>query len=989
MKQTGNESRFEILERLGRGGTAEVFKARLRDTGREIALKCPLPDPDQIVDFARLAAREINLIGGLRFPGLVRILNGPDDPPDQLLLELCEGKTLDQIDARNNLPLALNLLSAVALDLEYLRQRGIVHGDLKPQNIFLPKDLSRRESSDLFYTKLSDFSLGRKITEPESSRAGLGTVGYMAPETITDVRADHRSDLFAFGVIAYQLLTGRHPFIEGENDPVRINARVREENPALVHQINDLVPERLANLIAGLLDKDPQKRTSSSLAVCRELRECGASYPFNLAISPRHLLEGCDTYDQALAVITPLSPEHRKRLDLITDRDLSKLHLTLTVNHRLGRLELTENGFSFTNDIYWPSRLRRATLAKFARLDVKAKKGEIKQSVRSWSTGDSIPILLLPLLRPATVRRVARTEAIVAEKADQMLLATRLYLAAGDLESADRCGYQAASTLRANHQASEAILCINAVLDLASMTKRLNEVRPLLMLKGDIQKETGLVEDALASYQRIVELYNGQPVDKLLAETYKDLGDLYKMKQDSKAGLDSLKRALDIYREMGEELEMSRTYNNIGNSHFYAGDIANTLRHYRAALRIQRRLKATTETASTLSNLGSVYCMQGNLSRGILLLQKSLELKKELGDAGEIARTLNNLGYVLYLKGDFDRAMATLQESLEINQRIGSKREILFNLENMTAVMQGAGQLPTSLKYLEQGINLSKELSDLPHQLVFSHSLAVTSLRLGRPVECRRNLDDVFALMRQVEDPQIAVQARLTLAQLRLLVGDIQSASQAIQEAEQVARETTIKPFLLQAMVSRLRVDGSPESFEQVIALARELGQVDEINTASFNLTEYLLESGQLGAAGSHRAAIEEMSGSLKRSIDRPRMLNIHAELLIDAHRIDEAKAIVNSNRQEARQFGLLPEYAHTLVLSGQIQSSLGELENAFADYRQALQILKTISDSLESDQDRATFQTKRVVTFLVSEIRRLGTTLGQKQRAGSSPALP
>ncbi len=114
MKQTGNESRFEILERLGRGGTAEVFKARLRDTGREIALKCPLPDPDQIVDFARLAAREIDLIGGLRFPGLVRILNGPDDPPDQLLLELCEGKTLDQIDARNNLPLALNLLSAVA-----------------------------------------------------------------------------------------------------------------------------------------------------------------------------------------------------------------------------------------------------------------------------------------------------------------------------------------------------------------------------------------------------------------------------------------------------------------------------------------------------------------------------------------------------------------------------------------------------------------------------------------------------------------------------------------------------------------------------------------------------------------------------------------------------------------------------------------------------------------------------------------------------------
>ncbi|MCM2271513.1 MAG: tetratricopeptide repeat protein [candidate division Zixibacteria bacterium] len=989
MKQTGIESRFEILERLGRGGTAEVLRARLRDTGREIALKCPLPDPDHAVDFARLAAREIDLIGGLRFPGLVRILNRPDDPQDQLLLELCAGKTLDQIDARNNLPFALNLLSAVALDLEYLRQRGIVHGDLKPQNIFLPNDLSRCESNDLFYAKLSDFSLGRKITEPESSRAGLGTVGYMAPETIADGHADHRSDLFAFGVIAYQLLTGRHPFIDGESDPVRINARVREENPASVRLSNDRVPERLANLVSALLDKDPQRRPNSPLAVCRELQLCGGSYPYKRAILPRHLLAGRHTYDQALAVIQPLSPEHRKRLDVITDRDLTKLHVTLAISHRLGRLELTENGFSCTSDIYWPSRLRRATLAKFAPLKLSEKKDAIRQSVRLSPAGDSLSTLLLPLLRPATICRLARAEAINADKTDQMLAATRLYLAAGDLESADRCAYQAASILRANHQAPEAILCINAVLDLAFMTERLKEVRPLLMLKGDIQKETGLVEDALASYLRIVELYNGQPVDKLLAETYKDLGDLYKMKQDSKAGLDALKRALDIYREMGEELEMSRTYNNIGNSHFYAGDIANTLRHYRAALRIQRRLKATTETASTLSNLGSVYCMQGNLSRGILLLQKSLDLKKELGDVGEIARTLNNLGYVLYLKGDFDRAMTTLWESLEINQRIGSKREILFNLENMTAVMQGAGQLPTSLQYLEQGINLSKELNDLPHQLVFSHSLAVTSLRLGRPVECRRNLDDVFALMRQVEDPQIAVQARLTLAQLRLLVGDLRSASQAIQEAEQVARETTIKPFLLQAMVSRLRVDGSPESFEQVIALARELGQVDEINTARFNLIEYLLEGGQIEVARSHRAAIEEVSGSLKRSIDRPRMLNINAELLIDALRVDEAKAIVNSNRQEARQFGLLPEYAHTLVLSGQIQSSRGELENAFADYRQALQILKTISDSLESDQDKAAFQTKRVVKFLVSEIRRLGTTLGQKQRAGFSPALP
>jgi tetratricopeptide (TPR) repeat protein len=439
---------------------------------------------------------------------------------------------------------------------------------------------------------------------------------------------------------------------------------------------------------------------------------------------------------------------------------------------------------------------------------------------------------------------------------------------------------------------------------------------------------------------------------------------------------------------MGEELEMSRTYNNIGNSYFYAGDMTVSLKEYRAALRIQRRLNSMLEVASTLSNLGSVYCVKGNLTRGTFLFEKSLELKMMLGDAGEIARTLNNLGYVHNLCGRFGDAVNCLTESLQINRRIGSQKEVLFNLDNLTAVMQEAGQLPASLKYLEQGLTLSREVNDLPHQLMFSHSLAVTNLRLGKPVECSRLLESVSGLMEKVEDPHILLQAQLTSVNLRLLLGDIREAHRIARDTVGLAREKGMKPFLLQTLLALMRTDDAPDSFEELKSLAKELDQPNDLALGHFNRVEYLLETDRLGDPLLHLEGLRGLFPGLPPTIERPRLRNIYAGLLIASGKFTEARPVVELNRAEAREFGLLPEYARTLVLAGQLQSVEGNVERAYVDYRQALQILKSISDSLQNDQDRASFQTKRTVRFLMAEIRRLGKLLGQKQRAGH-PALP
>lgn len=987
MSVSGHESRFQVLERLGRGGTAEVFRVRLTGSGRLAALKRPLPQPLPGIDFNLLARRELSLIGARRFPGLVRILNTTDDGSDYLLLELCEGKTLDQLGQIKDVRLALNILSAVAADLEYLRQHQIIHGDLKPQNIFLPVDIERCSTDKLFFAKLSDFSLGQYEHELDAERAGLGTVGYMAPETIVDGRANHRSDLFALGVIAYQVLTGKHPFIETETDPLRINASVREAEPTPVDQIVPDVPKTVVDVIGRLLMKQPEQRPPTALAVCHMLRQVGATYPFEQLLRPKYLIESRSGHKEAVTRVVDSDERRSVQLARLTQDSPVRLRLLLETNFRKSNLSLTEKGFKFTGDVYWPSRFRREELRNFRSRTFGQRKAAVRTAVSTARGATLFENLLLAFLSPATIFRLSRPAAKLAERAAHYADATVLYVRAGDLESADRCAYQAASLLRGEHRSREAILCINSVLDLATMRDATRSVLPLLMLRGDIQKETGLVDDALVTYQQIISLYAGLPADKLLAETYRDLGDLYKMKQDSKAGLEALNQALTIYKQMGEDLELSRTYNNIGNSYFYAGDIAQSFRHYRRALGIQRRLEATTEIASTLSNLGSVYCLKGNYDRSTRLFEISLLLKRELGNAGEIARTLNNLGYIQYLRGYMDEAVRSLTESLEINRRIGSNKEILFNLENLTSVMLDAGQLRESLRFLSEGIELSNSVNDLPHQFVFSHSMAVTHLRMGKPEEASRSLQGAFQLMERVDDPQAAFQIRLTSAHLRLFVGDFAGARSLAIEARDFAMDRQLRPFVLQAILTLLRIDPTDTMLNEAYELADSLGQTQDRKVARFNMLERLMDAEDYRPESALLTELKLASKEFPHNIDRPRLRNIFGEILLAARDLATAKPLIAQNIHDAKKAGLAPELAQALVLSGQLSFADGDIELAYAQYRQALQNLKGISESIADTSDRATFQSRRVVKFLVAEIRRLSGLLNQKQRAGT-PAL-
>ncbi|MFH1372909.1 MAG: tetratricopeptide repeat protein [bacterium] len=985
---------------LGRGGTAEVVRVASEKHGRHLAMKYPRADTGHSESvFSGLVAREYKLVGQLNYPGLVRVLDVSTVSPPYLLMELCSGPSLDQCGRLEDLPPALNLLAAIAVDLEFLRLNGIIHGDLKPHNIFLPPNWQNQNRRSLFYVKLSDFSLGRFSDEPDDARAGLGTVGYMAPETIVEGRTSFQSDLFALGVIAYQLLTGRHPFMDNDSDPVRTSSRVQEHQPPPLNTIRPEVPRRLADLVSQLLAKKDTDRLQSGWEVCQLLRQAGADYPFEKALRPGHFISsGCDR----TAAVRPLlivDDRQREQLDRLCNGRDDTLRLILTANFIRGNLQYTGDGFAFGGRIYWPACLRRRLLNDFSRRSFGTRKRLLKAAILNDTAvcrnpglveneelnniPPLLPVLLRPLISARLVRKYSAGLGPRAESSRMSELAARLYLQAGDWEGLERCACRAARELQGQGRGEEALFLINWAVEYAGMTDRDAKTRHLMMLKGDIHKQNGDTAPAEQSYLRIIELSQSLLPDQLLGETYKDLGDLYRIKQDCPAGRRALNKALEVYRRLGDELEISHTLNNLGNICWMAGDLNAAIRHYRRALKLQRQLDAVADIASTLSNIGSVYTIQGRYRRAGRMMRLSLELKTEIGNDGEIARSLNNLGYIYRLNGQGEEALSMLEKSLQINRRIDSKKEILYNLENLTAVMITAGQLRKSLGYLKEGMALAESLDDRPHLGVFNLSMGTVLSRMGRFSDAAERLAAVGTIVEEKADRLLGVLLGIQQAALRSTIGDNEQARRMVRQALTDARETGDKSGQLGALLLLTKLSHDTDLVDQARSLVSQLRLKRESTLAGFSLIECLLDRDQADTADTIAEVPLLELQEITEDIELAWMCNVAARLMLVRRRPDIAREYLSRARMTANNKGLLPEMMNAWLLQGQIDIADGDYEQGFASYRNALRLCRKMGSAIADTADRDLFENKPEIVFLIAEVKRLASLLGQKETAG------
>src|SRR5262245_50406507 len=239
---------YEITGSLGAGGMGEVYRARNTRLGREVAIKILSPDLSNDPDRLHRFEQEAKAAGVLNHPNVMMIHDvGSTDGMHYVVSELLEGETLRDRLRSGPLPVsrAVDFGLQIVRGLAAAHARSIVHRDLKPENLFITAD---------GLIKILDFGLAKLLGEVGANDATVavgtrpgtvwGTMGYMSPEQLRGLPTDHRTDLFAFGVVLHEMLTGRAPF-HRDSSPEVMSAILRDDPPELSNSGRGVPPAQI------------------------------------------------------------------------------------------------------------------------------------------------------------------------------------------------------------------------------------------------------------------------------------------------------------------------------------------------------------------------------------------------------------------------------------------------------------------------------------------------------------------------------------------------------------------------------------------------------------------------------------------------------------------------------------------------------------------------------------------------------------------------
>src|SRR6266568_3236855 len=272
--------RYEIRSKVGAGGMGEVYRARDSKLNRDVAIKVLPTSLSQDTDRLRRFEQEAQAAGALNHPNILAVYDvGMHDGSPYIVSELLEGEELrDRLD-QGQLPLrkVIDYAQQIVSGLAAAHEKGIVHRDLKPENLFITKDER---------VKILDFGIAKLTTSPQSTNIDIsedatrkvltnpgvvmGTVGYMSPEQVRGQPADHRSDIFSFGAILYEMVTGRRAF-QRETAAETMTAILHDE-PQEPTKSGQQVPVEVGRVIRQCLAKTPNQRLQSARDLAIGLR---------------------------------------------------------------------------------------------------------------------------------------------------------------------------------------------------------------------------------------------------------------------------------------------------------------------------------------------------------------------------------------------------------------------------------------------------------------------------------------------------------------------------------------------------------------------------------------------------------------------------------------------------------------------------------------------------------------------------------------------
>lgn len=936
---THRAGEYRILRKLGEGGMGTVFEAEQDNPRRRVALKIVRAER-MTPEMRRRFERESHVLGLLQHPGIAQIyqagtadLFGDGELLSYFAMELVSGLPLTAFarEARLNLRQRLELFARVCDAVQHAHQKGVVHRDLKPGNILVVA----QESSSISTSSLSgvtdelahagqpkilDFGLARiaesdlpAITVQTEMGRLLGTVQYMSPEQVTgdSSRIDARSDVYALGVIGYELVSGRLPHDFRGMPQLEALRVIQEEEATPLSSIDRALRGDVETILAKAMEKDPARRYPSAAELAADVRRYLRDEPIvarppsavyqlrKFAARNRVLVGGIAAVFVAL-VIGLIGTA----MGYVEARQSEELAREKSEEARLRAEDATRarDEATLARDLAHKARDE----ADRAREEASTAAAEA-EAVNRFLVSD-----MLGASDPATAKGRTITLAEVLENArthvdeafeDQPLVKARVHATLGEIEyhlgrfdEAERY-YRSAWSVRRELLGDEASETLAVLINLATVLRELERGPEALAM----QRET------VEGFRRRGEVPNMISALTRLGQTHNVMGEL----TAAEATYDEALRLAETRtpEEQNERNTLATLLTDRATMRTKRGLYDQARADYDRALELYRAVEGDMhpDIARVRGMLASLARSEGRPKEGLAQLEDVLALQRQIlpSDHPDIANTLSLMSTTAFDLAEYARAETWIRESLAMRARLGQGADSYAATARvkLARVLTALGRQPESVPELEQAIALFEsfagrpdaDLADAYFELALAkrglNDVAAASTAADKSLELRRRSEHIGA--------RELAQSISLCAQLRHLMQDYDAADRLYREAR--------------------------ELYEQA-----EGPQGLNVAIADVNLGLFALDRGELDLAESSlRAAVENAAHSL--ASDHPTLALMRynlARVLRRVQKTDEAIELLRA-ALDAQRAKLPPHHASTL-------GTLAELGDALLDAARA-----------------------------------------------------
>jgi|CXWL01.1.fsa_nt_gi tetratricopeptide (TPR) repeat protein len=818
--------RYRVIRFLAEGGMGEVYEVEDQELGGRLAAKTVRTDVARQPEALERFRREIQLARRVTHPNVCRIFDLAHHRSADLesvgtiflTMQLLIGETLASRIARGGAmapQAALPIVRQIAAAVGAAHEVGVVHRDLKPANVILVPGKDGGERA-----VVTDFGLARTETgegDATMTAAGffLGTPAYIAPEQLVGGGTGPATDLYALGVVMFEMLTGRVPF-EGDTALATAVKRLQEAPPS-PRELSSTVDARWEQAILRCLERLPEDRFASTAELVQALedevvvesRRPGA--PAKPAARPRRALLGAlvalilVAFGVAAYRIQSWRAQQALQEDLLTGPLVPARPATPAaagfspptsaeawVPGAAGpgapaspeAAQLYAAGLDHLRD--FDAAGARELLERAAAADAKnplvhaalatawANLGHEAKSAESARRA-------LELAGDLPQDQKLLIEGRVAEAARDWSRATEIYrsLVRAFPEDVDH-RLRLAATERISGRGEEARATLSQLRTLPAAVDEAPRVdlaeAAIAESVGDFARQLELAERAAAgAEERGIRSTTAQA--RLSAcRALRQLGRLDE-------GQKSCDTARTLFAEAGDPAGVADALGQSANLLYDRGDLPGAVRLYEQALGKYRTIGNRNAEAGLLNNLAVVLRRQGELPAALALYEESLELVRELGDRQGEAYALANLAAGLAVRGEVGRSRELLEETLTLRRALGDVAGEASSLDTLGSVLRQQGDLPGARRRHEEALKLRRQLGQRGGEAASQNALALVLLDQGEIAAAREQAEAALRLAREIGNRSLEAAALFGLGEVQSRAGELQAARSSHREA--------------------------------------------------------------------------------------------------------------------------------------------------------------------------------------------------------------